>query len=449
MKKNIQPKIYNWWLSGGVSLSNQIADAHIARVLADGGVIDDQALTRSVISSLCSIYSITSESEFKNKIPVSIYPHALGYKKGTGSGVTVDQACEKSYSVNENADVIQATAASKPLILTHSGDNYYWNPRVSGNSCRTTNSQITSYNSATDTLRFTAKIFLNNQTTTSFDYLSSIGSAGNFAIANKGASKQLRFRGTANAVDSTQYTPSATAPHWVRYTVSTTTVTYEWSADGTNWTTIGTPSRPTVGTLSANFTICDTALTQLNVTSVYYAKFENITAGTSCTFTPNLYNRTAEEDQWDDVDCSWSVLTDSAVTGLKGVMVDETTIQGNGTSYKLANASLAISQPYTSYSSVSRKGTGVIYGLGASSQLSNDATNTILNNGTALNKSNTSKAKQLVTCISDGANSSIQVDNDVPTTGNAGANNGTYLEVLANGATYGNYSLTYLLIVNG
>lgn len=443
-------KIHHWWLSGGSDpsvLAAEIYTNHSTRVLADGGVIEDEARTKQYIEDQINIYGLTSEAEFLAKL-LEYNPAIWGYKVGTGSAITIGQACEKLYAIDENADAIQATVASQPLLLRHSGDNYYFNPRVANNSCRTTTQQITAYNSATDTLRFTAKIFLNNQTTATTDFLASMGSAANFVIINKGTQKTIRFRGTANATDSSNYTPSATAPHWVRYTVTTTQVMYEWSADGTNWNAIGTVARPTVGTLGATFSICDTAGTPINATSIYHALFENVTAGTVCTFNPALYNRASSETTWVGEDCTWSVIVSSGATGLKGVMVDETVIIGDGVAYKL-RASKAISQPYTSYAAIKRLGTGVIYGLAASSQLSNDATNTTLDNGSALNIGNTSTAKQLITAVANGASSSLQVNNGPVTSGDSGANNGTYIDLLANDASYGNYVLTSLLFSYG
>jgi hypothetical protein len=453
--------IYAEWSSGTAveysvtqlvfnNLAEAIATNHKARVEADGGIIPSYPLLISEIQTLIDNYNITNETQFYNKVAVFLKPNVAGYKIGTGTAITLGQACSKLYSLNADADVTQATVANQPLLLVKGTDQYYFSPRVSGNEMRTTTSPVTAYNNATDTLRVTAKIFMNSQTTTSFDYLFSCGAAGNFAISNRNGSKVLRVRGSANATDSSLYTPSATVPHWVRYTMNTTQVIYEWSADGITWTNIGTVARPALGAFSTTQTIGNTGATPLNATSIYYVLFENVTAVTSLTFTPNLYNRAYLENGWYETNgtTSWSNVQDTAVTGLKGVLVDETQVIGNGLAYKLSQPSLVISQPYTAYAVQKRLGTGVIYALGASSQLSNDATNDILNNGTALNRGNTSKNRLLITAVCDGASSSLNVNNGTATSGNAGANNGTYLDVLANNTVYGNFVFNSLIIIN-
>lgn len=433
----------------GSGIAGLIASQHIERVLADGGFIQNPTLLKERIATLVSNYSLTDEVSFYNKVRIGLEEAVFGYKVGTGSGITLGQACSKLYSINPISDVEQATPENQPLLLVKNTDQYYFAPRVTGNNIRTVNSQVTAYNTATDTVVMTAKVFLNQQTTASFDYIFTCGSAGNFQISNRNASKMLRFRGTANALDSSLYTPSTTEPHWVRFTITTTQVIYEWSANGTSWTNIGTQSRPTVGAYSTTLQIGSTASTPNNATSVYYVLFQNVTTGKSVSFTPNLYNRLYLENGFEELDGTiWGMQQSTGTAELKGLIVDETMIIGNGSSYKLSNGSLVTTQPYTLYATYARQGTGVIYGLGASSQLSNDATNTILNNGSALSIANASKGRQLVTCGVNGASSEININNGTPVTGNSGANNGTYLDILANGATYGNYVFNSLYLID-
>lgn len=458
----------DWLHSAGLSstqgvspeqvLAEEIYANHFTRVNADGGVIPSEADTTAYILDLIQIYGFTTEAEFFNKIPVALNPAIFGYKLGTGSGITLGQAAEKLYSVNEDGDVEQGTAASQPLLLRHNGDNYYFASRLDTTSVvRTTTSLITAYNTATDTMVVTARIFLNNQTAATDDFIVTIGSAGQFRLRNGGTSKSISFRGSATGAASSSYTPSATVPHWVRYTVTTTNVIYEWSAstannaaavDSGSWVAIGTIARPALGTLSGTFSVGGTAGSTTNATSIYYILIENQTAGTSCHFTPNMFSRVVNQNLWDDVDCRWQIVKVVAATGIKNTLVDETVVIGDGVAMKLSNA-LAINQPYTAYVALRRMGTGPIYGLAASSQLSNNATNTTLDNGTALNIADVSTDKELITVVANGASSSLQIDNGLETTGDGGSNDGTYLDVLANDSTYGNYVLTSLIIANG
>jgi hypothetical protein len=423
---------------------------HAARVTVDGGINPNLTLLINTITTLRSIYGEMTYNEFIAKIPISLNPNIFGYKLGTGSGVTLGQACEKLYSINPLGDISQATVGNQPLLLIHSGENYYFCSRVAGNGCSTAGtSQVTTYNSATDTLRFTAKIFMNEQTAAAQDYVCTVGPAGNFRIQNQGANKILGFRGTANATSSSAYTPSATIPHWVRWTVDLTNVIYEWSANGMAWTNIGTVARPAVGAVSTTVQIGSTSALQTNAMNIYWGLFENVTTAKICTFDPNNYNRYFVEDSWVGADATWTISIDAGITGLKGLLIDESVVVGDGIAYKLINSSIVLSQPDTTYITLRRLGTGVVYGRGAASQLSNNATNTTLNNGTALDKANASILRQLLTIINNGASSSIQINNGTPTTGNAGTNNGTYLHLLANDAVYGNYVLTSYMVSNG
>lgn len=431
--------------------ASSMAIAHKTRVEADGGVIPSLSTLKSTLQVLINNYTLSSLTAFNTKIPITLDPNIFGYKTGAGTGITTGQAAAKLYSINTANDVLQAIAANQPLLLVKGSDNYYFSPRVSGNQMITVNSQVTTYNNLTDTLRFTAKIFMNSQTTASFDYLFSCGNAGNFAISNRNGSKILRIRCSTNAADSSLYTPSATAPHWVRYTMDTVNVLYEWSADGISWTSLGSVLRPvTIGTFSTTQTIGSTSATSTNAVSVYSALFENVTTAKSVSFTPNLFNRVFSEGLWFEADgTQWGNTQSTATTGLKGLIVDETVIVGDGIAYKMSLVSLTMTQSYTAYIIRARLGIGQVYGLAATSELSNDGTNSILNNGTALNISNTSKLKLLVTAVSNGASSSLQVNNGVATTGNSGSNNGTYLDILANASSYGNIVLTSLYLING
>lgn len=436
---------------GASSLARSIYNDHESRVLADGGVIESEEDSIAFILDLINTYGVTDEAGLIAQLPVVIHPGIFGYKTSVGTVATTDIAVSTLYSLNQDTDLLQGTAANQPVLLVHSGENYYFHPRISNNDCRSSGTlAVNAYNSVTDTIRFTAKIWLPNISAGgSIDNLFTIGSAGLFQITNKGTAKAIRFRGTGSATTSSDYTPSLTAPHWIRITVNTTTVIYEWSADGTSWNAIGTPARPTVGTLGATFTWCNTAVSTANSVKVYHGTLENVTAGTIVTFDPEQYNRVANETIWYGVDTRWDITLDTAVTGLKGLLVDSTVVMGNGVDQKMASAAFALSQPYTAYVSRRRLGTGVVYGFAASSQLSNDATNSTVNNGAALNLANSSKASQQLTVVANGASSSITLNNDTSASGDAGSNGIDYIEILGNGASYGNFVFTSLIVSNG
>jgi len=427
-------------------LVREITNSHYNRVVADGGVIDSKELLSLTIDQLLKLYPSGNFSILKSKLPVTLSAKIFGYKIGAGSGVTLGGfACEKLYSLDSANDAVQSTVANQPLLLRHTGTNYLYSARTG--SSGVTGNHTMAYTSSTDTLVLTAQIFMNNQSAaSSYDYVIQCSTAAILSLTNNGTSKILRFRGTANAASSSAYTPSTSVPHWIRLTSTTTQIIYEWSADGTAWTNIGTTTRPAVGTIGTTCGIGSTGLNVANSKNIYYAHIQNITTGAEVIFNPADYNSFFAQTGWTKGNAIWSIVTDTAVTGLKCLLVDQTTVMGNGTSMKLSVSSLTLTQPTTIYTIVKRLGTGVVVGMAAGSQISNDGTNTILNNGTAVNISNNVRLRQLVTSVSNGVSSSIQIEKVAVTSGNGGSNNGTYLDLFANATAFGNYTIETVLI---
>ena len=104
-------------LSASQILAEQIYAEHSSRVLAEGGVIESEAVTTAVIKELIEIYGVSTIEEFKAALPLTIDPTVFGYKIGAGSLSTLGFAANKLYSPDSNYDLIQSVAASQPALL--------------------------------------------------------------------------------------------------------------------------------------------------------------------------------------------------------------------------------------------------------------------------------------------------------------------------------------------
>ena len=440
--------IGNYSSGGGeAALAQLIYDNHAARVAADGGVIESEAVCRSVIEHLIKTKGITSEDQFKTKFPATVDPATFGYKAGTGSLSTLGLAASKLYSINEDGDVSQDTAASQPLLLRHNDidGNYAYFPRSDAGNQSITTSGIT-WTPASDTLVITVKVLMTAQTANTWDTIVFSGTQWNFQYQNGVVNKTLRFGGSTATVGSTVYTPSTTAPHWVRCTAVPAGITFEWSPNGVDWTTLDTGvTVPTYGSAS-NIAIGYSNAREQNACNIYYVKVENETTEALDECDINDWDPAVSETSITTGTTVWNGINyASSNTFLKMCLVDRTVVQGDGIGMKLSGT-LVTAQPHTIYALIRRGGLGTLSGLAASSSISNDGTNTTLNNGTALSIANTSKLKQFITAESNGASSKIRIDDGADTVGDAGAEDGTYLDLLGNGAAYGNYELFAYII---
>lgn len=316
---------------------NPDAITHANRVIADGGILPlgvdgvnyvFNQLQLSIGSSYLTISATCYDAQY------------LGYKQGAGSGVTLGQATQKLYAIGGSGyDVVQSTVASQPLLLAHSGNNYYFMSRATGNSI-TSNTPL-SYNIGNDTLIITSKVFLNSQNAAGvYDNLCGQNTLFNLQVSNATGSKLIRFVSGSTATASSSYTPSTTEPHWVRCTAAPSGITYEWSADGVTFTSIGTSAITTVGT-TGTLTIGGTTGSTANVTSIYTATITNSTTTTTITFEPNNYTASASQTTWTGGGATWTINTGTTTTGLKGVLVNRTIVQSVGAVafYKLISAS--------------------------------------------------------------------------------------------------------------
>jgi hypothetical protein len=408
---------------------NPDAQSHYNRVIADGGVLP-QGL--SGVNFVFNQLQLAIGSGYLTASATCYDPEYLGYKLGTGSGITLGQATQKLYSIGGSGyDVVQNTVANQPLLLAwNSTDgNYYFNPCVANNSV--TSGTALTYTPLTDTLIITAKILTNNQTTASWDNIVVQNTLFGLQIQNNGTAKKIRINATTAAAASTSYTPSTTAPHWVKVTITTANITYQWSADGISYTTLDSGiTLPTFGT-TGTLTIGGSANSTANVCKIYSVILNNSTTSSTITFDASNYLASSSQTSWTGGGATWAINTGTTTTGYKSVLVNRTIVQSSATisQVPLLSSTFSAISNRTLFTAFNAYSSGFSYviddgttsGRNAIVKLSGENARTYLNTGVvgtdvATGSINTLK---LITAFVGASTQSIQYNNGTAVTSGA------------------------------
>jgi hypothetical protein len=311
------------------------AQAHYDRVIADGGLIPSGLV--GVNNFFKTVKAIYGTSDITTAISVGLDAQVLGYKLGAGAGTTAGQAAQKLYSCSgSSGDVVQTTAASQPLLLVHSGANYFFSPKIEANYCSTPSNNVIStdfeiivklstFNVATDGMVISKQIdgfqrsfylyYVGNQT---FD----------FTISTNGSS-------TASTASSTSYGISNNDVFWIKVNRTGTTFNFYKSTDGVSYSLINTTTLS--GAIFAGnspIRIGDglDGISYLFAGKIYRATISNSIGGAPVVdFNPSQYNAANSQTQWVSTSGeTWTINTGTATTGYKGVLVDRTIVQGDG-----------------------------------------------------------------------------------------------------------------------
>ncbi len=351
------------------SLGLSMAQAHYDRVTAAGGVLPiGVSGLANVIDLIASAYSVTTSAAFNTAVPVFLDPHYTGYKLGAGSGTTLGQAAQTVYAINSTADVTQATAASMPLLLAHSGVNYWFGSGVAGNYCSTPNA---SANQITGDIEFIAKvnfqdsgnqdtIFIKSDAVAASSYCYAFWKNGNNLALTYSNSGTVGARVTSNSsvtLSSVGYTYGTDI--WVKAnrSASSGNVNFYYSSDGLNWTQLGTTQSTTPQSIfnaSIPLWVGDWANILFQFKGkIYRATISNSIGGTPVVdFNPASYNAATSQTQWTSTTGEvWSINVGTATTGYKGCLVDYTTMQGDGVD-DIFNGTTASKQYFSMYASM-------------------------------------------------------------------------------------------------
>jgi hypothetical protein len=302
------------------------AQTHFDRVIADGGLIPSGLV--GVNAFFKTIKTIYATSDITTAISVGLDAQVLGYKLGAGSGTTLGQAAQKLYSCSgASGDVVQTTAASQPLLLVHSGENYYFNDDTGASSISKSISNIstgTNYvfefglNSSfvAGNIRTIAGHGTSNGTsiwirwssnTLVLDYRNPrVEVASNTLNAN---SRFFKIEFTKNSAIGYTITFSEKINIGDSYTINrTATVT------GTT-TAIDAINTAWMGSLGSSFGLLGKLLfvnCTVDGNPIYNFQASNYVASASQTTLP------------DNVSGTWTINTGTATSGYKGVLVDRT-----------------------------------------------------------------------------------------------------------------------------
>jgi hypothetical protein len=332
------------------------------RIIADGGVSD---LTRLnfFVKGLKTIYGDLTN------VPVCYDAHWIGYKLGSGTGATAGQAAAKLYSLTVAGDAVQTTAASQPLLLAHSGSNYYKGVAVAGNSCIAPKALT-----QTDTLDFIMKLdlidgavfsgyaigTLDNSTTSRQFY--AFYSGGSFGLSYGNGFPHVAFATTATS----RYNG------WLRITLEKSGANSLVKFYKSEETSITNPSLVTwtqIGsTITGTYAAMATTTTDFNILSgglssncsnakCYYAHISETIGGSPlAVFNPATYNAATSQTQWTSATGEiWTISTGTATTGYKGVLVDRTIVQGDGVDDSMTSGTLASANYFSSYIALNPK----------------------------------------------------------------------------------------------
>jgi hypothetical protein len=245
---------------------------------------------------------------------------------------------------------VQTTAASQPLLLVHSGANYWFGSGVSGNFVSTPNAAA---NQIAGDIEFIAKIdYKNNANQCITSKNTGVGS-GQLAwtlFINGSNLLNIEIFSTAYTFATSSASIGTTFNGFIKVTrvASTGSVQFFTSSDGITYTQLGTTQSTTAGSLSnVNTPVNIGSYQSTNVFpflgKIYRATISNAIGGAPVVdFNPNQYNAATSQTQWTSSTGEvWTINTGTAATGYKGVLVDRTEVQTDGIDDNLVNSSTA------------------------------------------------------------------------------------------------------------
>jgi hypothetical protein len=450
------------------------AQAHFNRVIADGGLVPSGLV--GVNNFFKTVKGIYGTSDITTAISVGLDAQVLGYKLGAGAGTTAGQAAQKLYSCSgASGDVVQTTAASQPLLLTHTtGNNYWFGSGIDGNFVSTPNRTPAGSTQLDIRVKFEGGNLNANRT-----FFSQSGAGGGetdifilrFANASTGTINMLFGAGLAlSQTSSVGIGAIANYMGWIRVTYSSNgtnaDVTFFSSTDGSSWTQLSTHTvvSARLGNQNSPYQIGS------NIGfNPFQGKISRATASNSIggapvvDFNPSQYNAATSQTQWTSSTGEvWTINTGTATTGYKGVLVDRSIVQGDGVDDTLDLNTFILPQPFTIYPAFNNIGdtsNGFLF----------DAVNTSSNrvlmirdgglnfsyettpSSGAVAISRTVKTLELNSVVFNGASSSVQRNNGSSVIGNIGSSGFTSLRLgraSGSGGSNGNYVYNTFIIVS-
>lgn len=337
------------------------AQAHYNRVIADGGIMPAGLLgCNAWFVAVKAVYAVT---DITTAISAGYDPHYLGAKIGAGSGTTLGQAATKLYSCSgASGDLVQATAASMPLLLVkNSTDANYYFPDASSVGCATPNAAV---NQITGDIDIQFKINKKAGKNYSFSKWSGTAASASYWMYYDSGTQKVVLgysNGSSNIEHPSSVTYTTTGILWLRATrVSSTGVVafYFKINDSDSWTQIGANVAGASGSINVGNTTLNVANTSVFASTqeaFYRATISNSIGGTPVVdFNPASYNAATSQTQWTSTTGEvWTINTGTATTGYKSALVTKTTVIGDGIDDRMTSGTLASRQYFTRFVSIS------------------------------------------------------------------------------------------------
>ena len=459
--------LYPFGFLGGAGIDAQ-AQAHYNRVIADGGLIPSGLV--GVNNFFKTVKAIYGTSDITTAISVGLDAQVLGYKLGAGAGTTAGQAAQKLYSCSgSSGDVEQTVASSQPLLLVHSGANYWFGSGVAGNFLSTPNAAA---NQITGDIEVYAKVSFNRF---GAGTLSSSGVVGKWIGSNNNSSFILYvnlvskkigyvFRVASTnlsneSVSAFTYAENQIFEIKMTRVASSGVVTISTKLPSeTNYTQLYQVT-DTSGALNGGS--CDVTVgndfngaTFMGIGANYKSTLSNSIGGSPVVdFNPNQYNAATSQTQWTSTTGEvWTINTGTATTGYKGALVTKTIVQGDGINDRLLSGTLTSRSTFSRFCATNPLNINIFKGIvganvGDRHYLYATATDVAIYNGVALNFSG-EQANKLALYEGDynGVSGSTLLNNSTSSSGNVGSGSSTVVELFALvDGSFGNVAINTLI----
>lgn len=391
---------------------------------------------------------------------------SLAYQSGAGSGTTLGQAIRTLPNLVDNTratDAVQTTAASQPLLLVHEGANYWQGVGVAGNFVSTPSAGV---NQITGDIEITCDIRFENLGTTYF-LCSKIAGPSNFAYEfTRDSSNRLVFSFSTTGSNQIDVQSTVVQPFGigvrgfirVNRNAANGNVAFSTSTDGITYNQLGSVVTSTAGAIFAGTRTLGIGASSAGsgaiLGKIYRVTISNSIGGAPVVdFNPSQYNASVSQTQWTSSTGEiWSINTDTAATGYKGVLVNRTILQGDGVDDRMST-SLASYQYITRYASALQytmaSGARMLAGTGSGHLLYNFVNPNIRAfNGVDLDFNNeTINRLQLFTANYNSLTSTGLLNNANTASGDTGTNSSTVLSILSNSssAQFANAGITTIL----
>jgi hypothetical protein len=350
------------------------------------------------------------------------------------------------------ADVVQTTAASQPLLLEHSGANYWWGSGVAGNYVSTPQAAANQITGDID-----IRAYINPNSTKDLKCIVGSGTSGqpNYRLEVM-SNRTMRFASFGGFGAFAISSALSSSNQWVRVVKNTSTnqVIYYTSNDAptTNinsitWTQLGsaiayttTPALVNSELWIGNYPGYPNDNQYQN--GIYRATISNSIGGTPIVdFNPASYNPSVSQTQWSSATGEvWTINTSLGTgTGYRGLLVDRSYVMSDGIDDAMVNTfTLAtIKTIYNTYKIWDATATGSLFASNNGAEVVDanlTGTGNCLQYDNAVNQitislTGTGNRYTMRTAVINGANSLQQINNGTAATGTLGTSNSTSMKI--------------------